>query len=86
MSDLDRWAEMVARELSLADLDPADRDRVLDLARVVAHGVVRPAAPVSAYLVGIAVGQGADPAATVARLTGLAGSWTPSDAGADHPQ
>ena len=35
---------------------------VLDLARDVAHQVLRPGAPVTAYLLGLAVGRGADPA------------------------
>jgi hypothetical protein len=49
---------------------------VLDLAREVAHGVLRPAAPVTAYLLGVAVGRGADPAAAAAELTRLAADWT----------
>jgi len=32
---------------------------ILDLARDAAHGVARPAAPLTAYLVGVAVGRGA---------------------------
>lgn len=86
MSELDRWAGTVSRELSLEDLEPADLDRVLDLARVVAHGVVRPAAPVSAYLLGIAIGRGADPATATARLAGLAAAWKPSETDLDRPQ
>ena len=86
MSELDRWALTVSRELGLDDVDPADRDRVLELARVVAHGVVRPAAPVSAYLLGIAVGRGADPADAAARLSGLASSWVTAGVDDDRPQ
>lgn len=52
-------------ELSAAlGLDPAllDRDAVLDLARDVAHGVARPAAPLTAFVVGLAAGRdGATP-------------------------
>lgn len=51
-----------------------DTDLVLDLAREVAHNTVRPAAPVSAYLLGLAVGRGGDPADLAARLTALAQS------------
>jgi hypothetical protein len=51
---------------------------VLDVARDVAHGVLRPAAPVSAYLLGLAVGRGADPGAAAAALTALSASW-PTD-------
>ena len=57
MNTLDEWAETACRELGL---DPASLDvkLVLDLARDVAHGVARPAAPLTAYLLGVAVGQG----------------------------
>jgi len=34
--------------------------------------VARPAAPLSAYLLGLAVGRGADPAQAATTLTGLA--------------
>jgi hypothetical protein len=41
---------------------------VLDLARDAAHAVARPAAPLTAFVVGLAAGlQGGDPA-TIARL------------------
>ncbi len=49
----------------------ADRDVVLDLARDVAHGVAGPAAPLTTYLAGLAVGAG--PAAPLTTyLAGLA--------------
>ncbi len=51
------------------------QDLVLDLARDVAHGVMRPAAPLTAYLLGMAVGRGADPAQAAATITALAESW-----------
>ena len=68
---LDEWLDEAARSL---DLDPGavDKRLVLDLARDVAHAVERPAAPLTAYLLGIAVGRGADPAATAAALSALA--------------
>lgn len=71
---LDEWTAAACRELGL---DPAEANvpAVLDLARDVAHGVLRPGAPVTAYLAGLAVGRGADPAQALARLTALAGSW-----------
>jgi hypothetical protein len=65
-------------DLALAlDLDPrtVDRDLVLDLAREAAHGVARPAAPLTTFLAGLAAGRaGGAPeavesaAATVRRL------------------
>ncbi|MBX7269698.1 hypothetical protein KIF24_29250 [Micromonospora sp. Llam7] len=74
MTVMDDWVTAACAELGL---DPAQVPvpTVLDLARDVAHQVLRPGAPVTAYLFGLAVGRGADPAATAARLAGLAGSW-----------
>ncbi|HWG99325.1 MAG TPA: DUF6457 domain-containing protein [Pilimelia sp.] len=74
MTTLAAWTAAACRELGL---DPAEAATavVLDLARDVAHGVLRPAAPVSAYLLGVAVGRGADPTAAAARLSALAGRW-----------
>jgi hypothetical protein len=73
MSALDDWTDAVRQAL---DLDPFDSKIVLDLARDVAHGVMRPAAPLTAYLLGVAVGRGADPSAAAAIVTGLAEGWS----------
>ena len=77
MNTLDEWAVAVCGELGL---DPAalDSGLVLDLARDVAHGVARPAAPLTAYLLGVAVGQGRPPAASAARISQLAARWVPA--------
>lgn len=72
MSGLDDWTITAAAELGVAGVD---RDLVLDLARDVAHGVARPAAPLTTYLLGLAVGAGADPGEAAARLTALANDW-----------
>ncbi|MET8525380.1 DUF6457 domain-containing protein [Micromonospora sp. NPDC005172] len=74
MTVLDDWVTAVCAEVGL---DPTDVpvSAVLDLARDVAHQVVRPGAPVSAYLLGVAVGRGADPADAAARLSALAADW-----------
>ena len=74
MSELDGWVAAASAELGLAPGD-AQTTAVLDVARDVAHAVVRPAAPVTAYLLGVAVGRGADPAETAARLSALALAW-----------
>ena len=70
MPTLDEWTAQVTAELGL---DPAlvDRDRVLDLARDVAHGVARPAAPLTAYLLGLAVGRGLSAAEAAGRIAAL---------------
>jgi hypothetical protein len=78
MATLDDWTADACRAL---DLDPADVDvaMVLNVARDVAHGVMRPAAPLSAYLLGVAVGRGADPVVAADALTSLAGDWRGGD-------
>ena len=78
MNTLDEWAAAVCGELGL---DPAvlDPRLVLDLARDVAHGVARPAAPLTAYLLGVAVGQGRAPAESAARISQLAARWVPAE-------
>jgi hypothetical protein len=77
VNQLDEWTAAASARLAL---DPADVPvrQVLDLARDVAHGVLRPAAPLTAYLLGLAVGRGADPAEAAADLADLARSWEPS--------
>jgi hypothetical protein len=61
MNDLDAWITQVCGALGL-DPSAVDRGMVLDLARDAAHGVARPAAPITTFLVGLAAGRdGADP-------------------------
>ena len=72
MTTLDDWAQAVADELGVARPDTRD---VLDLARDVAHGVERPAAPLTTWLAGMAVAGGADPADVAARIRALAAAW-----------
>ena len=71
---LEDWIDTVCRELGL-DRANMDRDLVLDLAKDVAHGVARPAAPLTAYLLGLAVGAGQPARDAAARITGLAAGW-----------
>lgn len=51
------WIERVERELAIEDAG-CDVDRLHETAGVVAHEVQRSMAPISAYLVGVAVGRG----------------------------
>jgi hypothetical protein len=78
VSTLEDWTAAVCADLGL---DPEDVNVtvVLDLARDVAHGVARPAAPLTAYLAGIAVGRGMPPADAAARVTHLATTWQPEE-------
>jgi len=54
--NLDEWVTQVAAELGLDGLE-LDTDAVLDLASVAAHAVVRPAAPLTTFLAGLAAGR-----------------------------
>jgi hypothetical protein len=80
MTTLDSWTGAACAELGI-DPVTADTRAVLDLARDVAHGVERPAAPLTAYLLGVAVGQGQDLGTAAARLSALASSWSARDDG-----
>jgi len=75
MSGLEDWVAAVAAELDLPDVP--DTAVVLDLARDAAHGVLRPAAPLTTWLAGMAVARGADPADVAARIRRLIESWEP---------
>jgi uncharacterized protein DUF6457 len=77
MSALDEWATQASRALGLPDLGVADRQLVLDVAREVAHNVVRPAAPLSTFLLGVAVGRGGDLVAIANALIEQARSMSP---------
>ncbi|MGH3394743.1 MAG: DUF6457 domain-containing protein [Streptosporangiaceae bacterium] len=78
---VDRWIAAVGAELGL---DPADVPvrAVLDLARSAAHQVERPAAPLTAFMLGLAVWRGSDLAGATARIELLAEGWP---AGPDGP-
>jgi hypothetical protein len=70
VNTLAEWVNLVCRELDIVDaVSPAAmQSRVLDLSRDVAHNVARPAAPLTAYLLGLAAGRSSDPEATADRL------------------
>ena len=74
MNTLDQWIEAACAEL---DIDAAlvDRRMILDLARDAAHQVDRPAAPVTAFLLGVAVGRGRPAGPTTQQLTELIERW-----------
>jgi hypothetical protein len=76
-SVLDDWIDAVCEALGIGF--DGDVDELLDVARVAAHDVERRAAPVTTYLMGMAVhARGGDAAAAedVARtVVALARSW-----------
>lgn len=81
--NLHDWIDELCDVLDL-DTD-VDEGLILDLAKVVATNVERPAAPVSAYLLGLAAGQAqasAEETETLAaRVQALAERWDrPADA------
>ena len=72
------WIEAVCAELNLS-ADP-DVDVILDVARVAAHNIERPAAPVTTFLLGLAVAGGMDVKDASAKLQDLAATWpTPAE-------
>lgn len=72
---LEAWVEKLTAALDLTDV-PFEIDAVLDLAGDAARSVVRPAAPVTTFLVGYAAGRaagaGEDPAQALREATGTA--------------
>ena len=74
MSTLEEWTAAVCADLGL-DSGSADTTTVLELARDVAHSVARPAAPLTAYLVGVAVGRGLTLSAAARQVQDLASRW-----------
>lgn len=75
---LEDWTAAACARLGI-DRSTVDVALLLDLARDVAHGVARPAAPLSAFFAGLAAGKAgattADIADAAAAITELALSW-----------
>jgi molybdopterin-guanine dinucleotide biosynthesis protein A len=55
-AELAAWSDQLARELGLSEVE-ISIDSILSLAGKVAHAVVRPAAPLTTFLVGYAAGR-----------------------------
>lgn len=71
---LQDWIDAVRIELGTSG--ELDVDTVLDVAKDVAHNVQRPAAPLTTYLLGLAVGSGMPLPEAAAKIRELAGGWT----------
>ena len=81
MDTLHGWTAAACAELGLDPGAAATELRaVLDLARDVAHQVERPAAPVTAFLLGLAVGQGQSLDQAAGQLRALAARWNAAEA------
>lgn len=81
--DRDEWLAALSAQLGTEDV-ALDDDAVhilLDLARDAAHEVERPAAPLTTFLIGVAVGRGASLGAVAARATDLILSQPAPDEG-----
>jgi len=81
MTTLGDWITAACAELGV-DAAVVDERAILDLARDAAHQVDRPAAPITAFLLGVAVGSGNPLPATAERLSALAAQW-PGTRGSD---
>jgi hypothetical protein len=70
---LHEWLDTLSRELGLTDLTVDDKlmRTLLDVARDSAHEVERVAAPLTTFLVGVAVGRGAELGAVAQTTTAL---------------
>jgi hypothetical protein len=78
VTPLDAWVRALAADLGV-DLAVVDVPALLDVARDAAHGVARPAAPLTTFLVGYAAGSGSgDLAEAMRRASALAADWSPS--------
>jgi hypothetical protein len=74
---MQEWVDAVREALGVDVV--LDIDAILDVARDAAHGVDRPAAPVTTYLLGAAVAGGAEPAQAAAVISDLARGWAARD-------
>jgi Domain of unknown function (DUF6457) len=77
MSTLEEWTAAVGAGLGLdpGPLSTAATKTVLDVTGDVAHAVARPAAPLTAYLLGMAVGRGLTLPDASDRIRALAAEW-----------
>lgn len=76
-TELERWLAELGAALSLDDSELPDIALVLDLARDAAHGVARPAAPITTFLVGYALAKrGGSAAELSATASALAATWS----------
>ena len=82
MNVLEEFTKTVSRALGI-DEAAVDREMILDLTKDVAHNVARPAAPLAAFLVGLAAGKaggGRDEVrAAASKVAALAAGYTAPD-------
>jgi hypothetical protein len=82
VNTLDEFLRTVTRALGV-DAEAVDRDLILNQARDVAHGVARPAAPLAAFVVGLAAGKAGGDAdavrAAAGKVAAMAAGYTAPD-------
>jgi hypothetical protein len=71
-ADLEQWVAELAVELGAPELAELDVGLVLDLARDAAHGIARPAAPLTTFLVGFAAARAGGSRDEIRRLADVA--------------
>ncbi|MEV4317380.1 DUF6457 domain-containing protein [Actinocrispum sp. NPDC049592] len=74
MKVIEEWTDLVAADLGVRP-EELDAASMLAVARHVARDVCGAAAPLTFYLVGVAVGRGMAPADAVARVATLVERW-----------
>ena len=57
------WRPFIDKACETVGIDPSlvDEEAILTMTREIAHAGARPMAPVSAFILGLAVGRGGDP-------------------------
>lgn len=74
---MEDWLNQLQRELELEV--KIDTKAILDAARIAAHTIERPAAPVTTFLMGVAFAQGRSTQDSVDVIEKLAESWIKRD-------
>ena len=70
---METWISAVCTELNIPT--GANVEVILDVAKVAAHTVQRPAAPVTTFLLGVAVAGGMEITEAAAKIERLAANW-----------
>lgn len=73
-AQLEDWVRVTAADLGL-DQDDAPIGLLLDVTRETAHEVMRPAGPVTTFLIGLAVGRGSSIDDAVATVRARIARW-----------
>lgn len=78
MHELEKWTSALVSDLGVQP-QQLDHKRIVAMARDAGRAVTKPAGPISAYLVGVAVGNGLSPAEAAKRAAELTERWPTID-------